>query len=189
MTGLFEALTMVLVAACFLTSLGSIYYVLWFAFRRRDAHAKVRSVDSWARRESRWGMLMASPLLFAVLAAAASPGTWWWVSLLSVVAIGLFYSIPVLAFRGVRLPPLIRWLPAAVVLPALPVLLAISAIQGDLFGALVWFTFAGGLGIGYLAECMVAVRFARAVGRRDAEAAHNVEDTLVGADSNFVWPS
>ncbi len=177
MTGLFEALTMVLAAACFATGLGSVYYVIWFAWRRRDANAKVRSVDGWVRREARWGLLMASPLLFAVLAAAASPGTWWWVSLLSVVAIGLFYSIPVLAFRGVRLRPLIRWLPAAVVVPTVPLLLAISATQGDLFGMLVMLTFGGGLGIGYLAECMVAVRFARAVGRRDAQ-------ELVTADDN-----
>ena len=87
MTGLFEALTMVLLAACFVTRLGSVYDLPWFAFAGRDAGAKVRSVDGWARREASWGLLLASPLLFAVLAAAASPGTWWWVSLLSAVAI------------------------------------------------------------------------------------------------------
>ena len=167
MTGLYEALTMALIAACFLTGLGSVYYVLWFAFRRRDARAKVRSLDGWARREARWGMLMASPLLFAVLTAAATPGTWWWASLLCVVAIGSFYAIPVLAFRGVRLRTAIRWLPAAVVGPTVPVLLAVSAAEGDLYGVLFMFTFGSGLGFGYLAGCMVAVRFARAVGQRD----------------------
>ena len=53
MTDLFEALSVALVVACFVTALGSIYYVLWFAFRRRDAAAKVRSVDGWAQREAR----------------------------------------------------------------------------------------------------------------------------------------
>ena len=71
MTGLFEALSVALVAACFVTGLGSLYYVLWFAFRRRDAAAKVRSVDGWARREARWGLPMASPLLVAVRFARA----------------------------------------------------------------------------------------------------------------------
>lgn len=176
MTGLYEALFIALVASCVVVGLASLYYLCWFAYTWRDPDVKPRSLDRAVRREARWGMLMASPLLFAVLSSAAAPGTWWWAAVLAVCAAGAFYAIPVLAMRGVPLPRVVRWIPAAVAIPTVPVLMAAS---GDPFIAIIVLIFGGGFGFSYATGSIVAVRFARAVRARDAGAksADRVDET------------
>lgn|GEM_PF-2344245 len=160
--------------AAFLVSLAadvvlSITYLV-LAGRRARGGLPDGDWDREVRFHAIWGMMLAVPALLFVVSGASEMGSWTvWTGLMLVVLIGL-YAVPALAIAGRGLAPALRWYPAVVAIGTLPLLVIVGAFA-DGFGSLwlvIFLPASTRLGIGYAADCMVGVRFARAVGRRDA---------------------
>jgi hypothetical protein len=155
-TGLVEVLSYASGVSACVACVAAIVYMCWWAFARNGVRATSRSLDARLRFEAIWGIVLALPLGLALLALAAS------LSAQPLAAAGLvlvavaFFAIPVAALRDLRLPPGVRWVPAGV---AFSIGTPLAALTCYLVVPVLW----------YVAGCMVAVRFARAVRARDAE--------------------
>jgi len=179
-TGLYDAVSVALVLSLFASVPASIVYLALSAARSRQLAANGMH-DQGVRLEAMWGMALALPALLVVASGALEPGdsSRWWPPLIAVV-FGL-YAVPVLALGGRHLPAVARWYPATVAFVATPALMVAYAAAPD-FESFPFFIFVAGvsrLGIGYVADCVVGVRFARAVGRRQAggiAAAHESDE-------------
>lgn len=160
MTGALEVLMWVWGISACVACVAPIVYFCWWAFARRGRRATPRPADAQLRFEAIWGIVLALPLGLGAFVAAAS-----WeaqpiaASALVVVTVA-FFAIPVAALRGRRLPPVVRWVPAGVAF-SIGTPLALLAVLGLFLVALPW----------YVAGCMLAVRFARSVARRDSASA------------------
>jgi hypothetical protein len=164
MMGIYEALSMALVVSCVVAGVGSVYYVAWWMWARRGARTLSRSAQAAVRREAVWGIVLALPLSLLILTSVSQPGGYWWAVVLGVVGVAAFNAIPVAAIQGRRLPKFVRWIPAAIAIALVPLLMLASTLSDDFgwFYLLILFVFAAGLGAAYAADCIVAVRFARA---------------------------
>lgn len=139
----------------------------WWRSRRPQ---RAGSHTEQVRVESIWGMALALPALLYVLIGAVEPSPWSPQWLLFVTAVLALYAVAAFALADRRLPARARWYPAFVAFLATPALLvsvATSAGVDTRYFALVA-VFVSRLGVGYIADCVVGVRFARAVGRRQA---------------------
>ena len=149
---------------------------LALAWSRGSRVGPERTPQGEVRFESLWGMALALPALFLVvgsaLGAASEPGTGdWWLALAVAAVLGL-YAVPGLALAGKRLPRLARGYPAFVAVVTVPAIIAAFSFSpdGGAYWSFLWGVAASRLGIGYLADCVVGVRFARAVGQRQRTA-------------------
>ena len=164
MTGLGGALFMVFVASTGVAGIGA-----WFYVGLRLAGERSDSLSHEVRYEAIWGIVLSLPLALGVLTVVAEPGIHPLVIALGVFAVVAFYAIPVLAILGRQLPRFVRWLPAAIAISAVPLILVYFLVTGwDWLSVVIVIIFGAGLGVGYAADCMVAVRFARVVAERDA---------------------
>lgn len=175
-------------ASIFTGSLASIVYLVWSGLRAHRAGLP-RSPQSEVRFEAVWGMVLAAPaLIFAVGGATASGGSPW-LSALLLVALAMVYAPPVLALARVHLPKPVRVAPATVAIAAVPTLVLWGSIA---YGDVLWFIMfsfvVSKAGVGYVADCMVGVRFARAVARLDAERMRERESARL-LEPGFVWPT
>jgi len=137
-------------------------YMIW-AFARSGAGESKYSAQSRVRFEAIWGMVLAWPAVYLGMGSAFAGSTpWWWPGV--VAGVVALYVVAGLALAGRTLPWWARFYPLAVAALATPLVSFVS-----LDGAY-WFSFLlfSRLGIGYAAEVMVGVRFALAVGRRQA---------------------
>lgn len=145
----------------------SIVYLVWSKWRA--GRASTRAADH-VRFEALWGMVLALPALLAVLATTVdseSRSPW---SLLLLLGVTPLYALPVLALVGRKLPTAARWYPAVVAIGALPVSVVLGAAAGyGVFWLIFFVPIATRLGVGYAADCLVSLRFARAVSARDSE--------------------
>lgn len=190
MTGLAEAVGTAWLLSLALDLILSIVYIA--TSNSRDSRGGLPGPsESQVRRQSVWGMVLAVPALLFSLSWVLYPGGWTPWALLLLGSVIPLYVIPARALLGRSTPPVARWYPAVFAIGLLPVLVLLS-VFADGFGAM-WLVFfkpiSTRLGFGYAADCMVAVRFARAVERRDT--ARFCERELVRfADSpGFVWPT
>ena len=141
---------------------------------RRARRPQIRAGEFDVRFEAVWGMVLAAPVLWLVLGIATAPQNDWRISLLLIPVVAL-YAVPIAALAGWRLPRAVRVYPAVIAIAPI-VLMCLSGL-----GAVFWnrqsqdFTFVElvlgmliptRLGVGFAADCTVAVRFARAVDRR-----------------------
>ena len=136
--------------------------------------------------EALWGMVLALPAvalaLFMLVDPAALPfGIW-----LAIFALLGIYVIAILACNRVALARWARWLPAIFAIVATPLLAAVAADVGMWLWAS--FLLYSRLGIGYIADVVVGVRFARAVRSRDQARALANEPATRSEASDFVWP-
>jgi len=139
----------------------SFAYIVW-ALSRSGRDKRQYSASAQVRFEAIWGMVLAWPaVLFAVGGVILEPGSWWWAAVAGVAAL---YVVAGLALAGRELSFGARHYPLAVAVLATPIV-AFTA-----FGSDYWFSIlvVSRLGLGYVAEVMVGLRFARAVGRRQA---------------------
>jgi hypothetical protein len=180
-------------ASAFLVSLATdvIASITYIAMSNsRDSRGGLpRSPEHQLRFESIWAMVLALPALLRVAAVCAFPDSREaWHLLLGIAVLGLYVN-PTLAPMGRSLPKAARWYPAVIAIGALPVLVVLGVMFG--YGA-VWLIFfvpiSSRLGFGYAADCMVGVRFARAVARRDLEDARDRELVQLADAPGFVWP-
>lgn len=157
-------------AALLAATLAGPVYLLRTAFGRvgRALSTSSGALDREVRTEAVWGMVLAYPALQAALLCAV--GGPWGVAQQSIFAATLcVYFVAALALRSKPLVAPLRWAPAAFAFIAPPIFLAALGLEGeDLLGVALTTTL---WGLSYLAWCLVGVRFALAVGRRD-RAAH-----------------
>jgi len=181
----------------------SFAYVSWWVFARDAPRARARSPQQRVRFEAIWGMCLALPLPWTLLVLTSRPDAPAWHAMFAVVASMAFYAVPVLAICGLRLSAAVRWIPLVVAAAGLPVVPAWVFPQVAWSTGLIpsWsdvgFLFASGIGIavvlGYFADCLVAIRFARAVAKRDAAGGEDprglpVSDSTPGAGWRAVAP-
>jgi len=151
------------------------------------AARRALTVDEDVSFEALWGMVLALPALAVSLFALADPasvpfGIW-----LAILALLGIYAIAILAIARVTVSWWARWWPAVFAVVATPLAATLSASNGGvwLWGSLL---LSSRLGIGYIADVVVGVRFARAVHSRDTFVACEADRAIAARDSSFVWP-
>jgi len=175
------------VSAC-IACVAGIIYICWWASARRGWRALERSGVARTRFEAIWGIILALPLGLGLVVGAASlaaapsataPRAAQLTGAVALVSVTVaFFAIPVVALRGRRVPPAVRWVPTGVAF-SIGTPLAVLAVFSVPF-AVPW----------YVAGCMVAVRFARAVGQRDTQLRQLPQaGTLAASPAGFVWPT
>jgi hypothetical protein len=142
-------------------------YLLWCVFGRRKARAQAQSWLVCARVEAKWGMVLALPPALLLVVIATSPGVPFLAAAALVLVVVGFYSIPVAIVLDGRIPRFARWVPTVVAIPTTLLILVgtIASAVSDGPWTLIVPVIVLDRG---LASCLVAVRFARAVARRDA---------------------
>ena len=136
--------------------------------------------------EARWGMVLAVPAVALMLLAFVDPARapmWAWLS--GFVLLGI-YIVAILALNRVPVPWWAQWLPSVFAIAITP----LAAVTFALGGGWPWVSFFvySRLGIGYIADVVVGVRFARAVHARDVARALANKQAAGAGVSNFVWP-
>ena len=141
---------------------------------RRARRPQIREGDSAVRFEAVWGMVLAAPLLWLVLWLATAPQNDSRIDLLLVPVVAL-YAVPLAALAGCRLPRAVRVYPAIIAIAPIVLMFLSGLVEVFLNSQSSDFTsielvlamlIPTRLGVGFAADCTVAVRFARAVGSR-----------------------
>lgn len=136
-------------------------YLVWVALawlNKRDGWQP--TADREVRIEAIWGMVLALPIVVGGIFSAGE-GSWGplpWMQ----AAVLIVYAVATLALLSKPLVAPLRWAPAMYAVVALPANVAGgSANIGEVLELMAPFY------LGYIAWCLVGVRFALAVGRRD----------------------
>lgn len=150
-------------------------WALTRSVRRRRVNLNLSDVQSMRMRrilagdgdvkfEAVWGMVLAPPILAIGLVGLTDSEMPAWLGIVGLAGVTT-YSVAALALLSIPLPWWARVWPAVVAFAATPVLAFSGVLAPDeLMGGLV---LASRFGVGYVADCVVGVRFALAVGRRD----------------------
>ena len=163
--------------------------IVYLVLASRRSRRSDLSASAHVRFEAIWAMVLAVPALLVVIATSLDPlsrSPW---SPLLVAGLAALYVIPALALAGRSLHRVAGLYPAVIAIGSLPVAVVCGIVAG--YGTF-WFVFfvpiATRLGFGYAADCMVAVRFARAVRVRDEERTREQERLLLPEAPGFVFP-
>ena len=154
-----------------------VYLIVAIVLSARRPPTSLTALDGRVRVEAWWGMVLAIPAVLCV-AMGGYRVSWHWPA--AVIALGTVgaYAVAIAALRGAALTAWQRSIPVLLAVFALPIaVLAELGVPSGKSGVLL--IFGSYLGLGYAAWCVVAVRFARAVGRR--QRAISKDKILIGA--------
>lgn len=158
-----------------------IYLIVAFVLAAQRVPRGYVALDRRVNIEAVCGMVLAVPaLLYGALGGLGE--SWHWSGAVLLVATGGAYAVAIAAMRGVTLTPWQRSVPPVLAFAGLPLAAVVEfanyAQDDPLAGAsqvMLLLMFGSYFGFGYLAWCVVGVRFARAVARCQALEASRLE--------------
>ena len=141
-----------------------VYLIVAIVLASRRPPTSLTALDARVRVEAWWGMVLAIPAVLYVAMGGYRASWNWPAAVIAVGTVGAF-AVAIAALRGADLTAWQRSIPVLLAVFALPIaVLAELGVPSGKSGVIL--IFGSYLGLGYAAWCVVAVRFARAVARR-----------------------